>query len=173
MKIKWNQDASARLTRNPWLPALDCIHTLGEALTLEGSTRTCCPSDPPPLFRLVFSSGDPPFQAPFHLQRSHFYFLKKISSTNLSQFWLNFCSWHTNFSKNLFLRPQFQVKKSVPETQLLTWGGTYLPKNFQVPPKVHTSCNLLMAQVHSIFFAIQTIDKIKHCGALLINHHNH
>ena len=36
--------------------------------------------------------------------------------------------WDTNFSKNLFPRPQFQAKKSVPETLLLkTWAAHIYP----------------------------------------------
>ena len=81
-----------------------------------------------------FSSGNPLFQALFQFQRPHFYFSKNfafsspIFSLILAKFQL---LRHTQtYSKNLFGRPQFQAKKSVPGTLLMkTWAAhTYKKK---------------------------------------------
>ena len=60
------------------------------------------------------------------------YFVKNfaLSSPILAKFQL----LRHNFSKNLFLRPQCQAKKSVPETlQLKTWVTRTYPIIFRVP----------------------------------------
>ena len=104
------------------------------ALALKGSKGICHPQDPSSLFQVIFHSGDPPFQAPFQLQRPHFYFLKKkkcIFKPNFLKFWLNFSSRDTSFSKILFPRPQFQAKKiSSRDSTFENLGDTYLPKNY-------------------------------------------
>ena len=89
----------------------------GVALTLEDSMGICPPQDP--FFRPFFTSGDPPFQALFQLQRFNIYFLegkkkkKKKGIFNFCQFWLHFSSWDPSF-KNQFRRtyiwkPGYQV----------------------------------------------------------------
>ena len=89
-------------------------------------------------FKPFSSSRDSPFQALFQHQRPHFCFGGKSAflSPIFSNFGLICSSSNTNFSKNLFPRPQFQAKKSVLETLLLkNLGGTYLPKKkFKCPP---------------------------------------
>ena len=59
-----------------------------------------------------------------------------------AQFWLNFSSWDTNFTKILFLRPQCSTppKKQLRRPLLKTWGAqTYHPFFFSLvgptPPR--------------------------------------
>ena len=98
------------------------------ALTLESGTGTCHPRDP--LFRPIFCSEDPPFKPFFQLQRPHFYFLEKkcIFKPNFLRFWLNFSSWDTHFSENLFPRPQdpyfWKPGRHIPTKNYLN----YLPR---------------------------------------------
>ena len=75
-----------------------------------------------PLYQAMFLALEIQYFKPFSSSRDPtFYFLKNFafSSPNFCWIWLKFSSWDTNFSKNLFLRPQFQTKKSVQETLLL------------------------------------------------------
>ena len=73
------------------------------------------------------------FKPFFPLQSPHldFFFKSCISSPILSIF----SSWDTNFSKNLFRRPNFKPKKSVPETLFLKARAARTYPNFWwLPP---------------------------------------
>ena len=59
---------------------------------------------------------NPPFQT---TEPHFFFFFFCISKPNFLQILLNFSSWVTSFSKNVFSRPQFQAQNSVPKTLLL------------------------------------------------------
>ena len=110
----------------------------GGALTLEGSIGMCRPLDP--FFRTFFSSGDPPFQALFQLQRPHFYFSENfaIFSPIFCWFWLNFNFWETHFRKNFILvTPVSSQKISSEDPTFENLGGTYIvpTQNFsEYPP---------------------------------------
>ena len=71
-----------------------------------------------PFFRPNLSSGDPPFASLFPALETPLRFFEKNHALQ-DQFLPIFSSWDTNYGKNLFQRPQFQAKKSVPETLFL------------------------------------------------------
>ena len=104
---------------------------LGEALTLE--VVRGCAALKTPFFKPDFKSIDPPFQAFFPLRTPHLVFWKNLAFQD--QFLHIFSSWDTNFSKNLFRRPQFQAKKSVLETLFLKARAEHTyPKFLWLPP---------------------------------------
>ena len=94
------------------------------ALTLKGGAGMCRPQDP-----LSTTHHPDLFQATFQLLKPHFWFWKKILHFQ-DQFLLNFSSWDTNFSQNLFQRPQLTL---VPTSENLS--GTYPSKFLLTTPR--------------------------------------
>ena len=85
-----------------------------------------------PLFQVILLA---PETCHFQHQRPHFFFFLMHFE---AQFLLNFCSWDTNFSENLFPRPQFQARKiSFGDPTFENLGGTYLPKNLSSIPGLY------------------------------------
>ena len=91
-----------------------------------------------PFFRSHFSSRDPPFQALFQLQRTHFNFLKKILHFK-TNFWLiltKFVVPETLILAKICSRdPSFKPKTSVLENLFLeTWAAHTYPNICLLPP---------------------------------------
>ena len=85
----------------------------------------CRPQDP------LHHSGDPPFSPCVVSMTSVFHFSEKnqVFRVNSLRLWQNFSSQDTNFSNNLFPRPQFFKKICFLDHTFENLGGTYLPKN--------------------------------------------